>query len=70
MSQIQSIIFNKDYWTKSEARKWLLTHFFLPIKKVHETKNYYRYRIKDPNKFNYFITRRLKNNMELVIGFS
>ena len=49
-SRIQSVIFHKDKWTKTKAKKWLEDHDFLtPV--VDDTKNYLRYRQADPDDF-------------------
>ncbi len=50
---LQSIAFRKIYlrkkvWDKKSSKKWLKKHNYEPIKKVHETKNFLRYRLKDP----------------------
>lgn len=66
---IQSIIFNKEYWTQSEANNWLKKHNRHPIKAVHETKHFYRYRIKRPSGFKRYITKKLDNGIELIIGY-
>ena len=50
MSKVQSILFDKDFFTTKEARKWLKNNNFKPIKRVHKTKNYLRYRIRYPYK--------------------
>ena len=50
MSTIQAIIFNKSLYTLNDAIDWLVSHNFKPIKKVHETVNFYRFRMKKPMK--------------------
>lgn len=47
---LQAILFSKQSFTPDEARKWLHQHNHHPIKRVHETTNYYRYRLRQPNK--------------------
>ncbi len=42
---IQAVIFSKSEWTANNAMKWLKLHGLKPIKRVHKTKNYLRYRI-------------------------
>ena len=49
MSGIQAIIFKKTHYTKRSSANWIKYHGYKPIKKVHETVNYYRYRLKEPN---------------------
>lgn len=56
MSKVQSIIFKKSKYTSEKARKWLAKYKYRPIKQVHKTTNYLRYRIRKPNKkFRYFM---------------
>lgn len=68
MGYIQSVRFNRKYWSEAKAMNWLYLHKFIPIKKVDKTKNYFRYRMHEPI-FNHYITKKLDNNIELVIGF-
>ena len=49
MSEPQTIIFKKAHYSKRSSANWLKYHGFKPIKKVHETVNYYRYRLKEPD---------------------
>ena len=65
---IQSVLFNKKYFTKEESKNWLVRHKLNPIKPVHETKNNYRYRLLDPKMFKYFRTRKISLGIDLVIG--
>lgn len=65
---IQAIIFDKHYWTPKEASRWLHNNKYYPIKKEHETKNYFRYRIHNPKIFKKFITKRLPDHIELILG--
>jgi hypothetical protein len=48
---IQAIIFQSDKHTTQDARKWLKKHDFTPIKRVHTTTNFHRYRIREPEDF-------------------
>jgi len=68
-SDIHSVLFDKTKYTPTQALKWLKDHNLKNIKPVHETINYYRYRIIDPDVFRSFITKKLKNGIELIIGF-
>jgi len=49
-NNIQSIIFNKKYYYPNDTKEVLNNLKIKPIKDIHETKNYYRYRINNPNK--------------------
>lgn len=50
MPGLQSILFDKNKFSKSEARAWMVKHNLKPIKGVHETVNLYRYRLAPPVK--------------------
>ena len=70
MSSIQSVLFKRDVFSSSEARKFLSKHGWEPIKRVHKTEKFLRYRIQDPENFKSFATKSiLKGNVQLVIGF-
>lgn len=68
MSNIQSVLFDKKYWSLPLARVWLYKHNLVPLKQAHITNKFIRYRIMDPKKFNRFRTIKIKNNIELIIG--
>ena len=67
--EIQSVYFMKPYFNNEKALKWLDTHSFKPIKKVHILGDELRYRIKEP-KYKRYTTRILPNNVYLVIGYN
>lgn len=68
-STIQAILFKKNYYNSYSARKYMKKHKFKPIKRVHKTKNFLRYRLKNPSIFNSFITIKINNNkIHLIIG--
>ena len=69
MSEIQSILFSKGKWNTRKARTWLKTHDFIPLKKAHTTKNYYRYQIRKPMKGRKFKTIGLTDGVKAVVRF-
>lgn len=69
-SKIQAIIFKKENWTKKSSSRKVKDLGFTPIKPVHETINYYRYRIEDPSKFDHFRIKSNSHGYSLVIGFN
>ena len=70
-SSIQAIIFQKKYYTTKKARTFLKKNKFTPIKRVHKTNEYLRYRLQNPSKFKRFITKSiLKGKVKLIIGFN
>ena len=73
---IQSLIFNKNKWTISQAEGWLTKHGYKKTfygKKVDITPNYYRYRQLAPHKFQNYFIKLLDGKNEgigLVIGYN
>lgn len=65
---IQAILFDKRKWTTTEAREWLKKHNYYPIKKVHVTEHFLRYRIESPDSFSRFVTKHISDGIELILG--
>jgi hypothetical protein len=42
-------MFKKNDWIKKDTVQFLKHHNIIPIKEVHVTKNYYRYRLVEPD---------------------
>lgn len=68
MSDIQSIEFDKYFWTKNQAEEWLKNHKIIPMKVAHITKNYIRYRIEEPN-YRYYRVKDIGDGILLTLGF-
>jgi hypothetical protein len=68
-SVTQAIIFDKFYWSPLETRKWLIMHHLIPIKPMHETKKFYRYRLRDPKDFKRIRTIKTKDHLDIIIGY-
>lgn len=69
-SQIQSVLFDKNYWKIFDSINWLHSHHIYPIKSPHITENFIRFRVRTPEKYKRFITKKLpKSHIDLVIGF-
>lgn len=66
---IQAVLFSKNYYTTSQARKWLKKENLKPIKRVHKTNKYLRYRIKNPSEFNYLRTFSIGNKIKYIYGY-
>ena len=47
---LQSIVFDKEYFTLRKAYAWLYKHRYEPLKDVHITPNSYRFRMTPPKK--------------------
>jgi len=69
MTKVQSIIFDRTRWTPKAAMKWLRRHHDKPIKAMHSTKHFFRYRLHNPHEFHRFITKKLPNGIDLIIGY-
>ena len=65
---IQAALFNKDYWNTNQARAYSKENGKKPIKRVHTTDNYHRYRLIEPdyNKYHYLF-KRGKNHIDYII---
>lgn len=68
MSEIQAVLFDKTKWNTTKARAKLANMKLTPIKKVHITDRYLRYRINDPEKYNVLLTSHGDNNITYIIG--
>ena len=69
MNDAQAILFNKNMWSEKDAKNALNSLDLHPIKEVHITKNYLRYRIKSPKLFKSFRTEKYDNGIDIVIGY-
>ena len=67
MSKIQTILFSKDKYDATKARKWLKDNNYKPIKRVHKTENFLRYRIRNPTKGYIYRTISLSKDIKAVI---
>ena len=67
--KFRSVRFSREYYNQSDAKKWLKLHKFIPIKEVDIVRNWLRYRITDPRKYNAFSTKMVNPNIELIIGY-
>lgn len=63
---VQSILFDKDKYTKTKAKKWLKDHGF-KIKKIDETENYLRFRQRTPEPTKSYKTKRISIGIKFVL---
>ena len=68
-SLIQSVAFNKNKWDKFNANLWLKKYGLKKLKPFRIEGNYIRARIKDPKLFKRYITKKLDDNINLIIGY-
>lgn len=70
---IQSILFDKDTWTKEDAEQWLDNHNFIKNFEgksgAHETKNQYRFRQKKPNDEVEYFNKEIDDGIHLVLMY-
>lgn len=64
---VQAVLFNKNYWRTEHCRKWLREHNFDPIKPVHITDKYFRYRINEPNSNSDYKMISLPRHIKLIV---
>jgi hypothetical protein len=69
-SEIQSVLFDRDYFTLRSAIKWLKDHGFVHDK-LHKTKRYYRFRQFTPRKDRRYrtISPKYKKGIKFIIEF-
>lgn len=68
-SIVQAVIFDKTKWNTEQARQFLQRHEMKPIKRVHITKNYYRYRLVEPNSDRPHKLKEITDGVKLVLEF-
>jgi hypothetical protein len=68
MSEVQAVLFRKDFFTPKSAHEWLEKHKMTLLKPFHETSNFYRGRINEPSKYSRFVTQK-HGPVEFVLGF-
>lgn len=78
-SQVQSVLFHRDHFTQSTARKWLKEHSYKyqtasqgNLCDVKPNDIYkYRYRQQSPKKFSRYVTRSIEGGkIHLIVGFT
>ena len=59
----QAVLFLINDWETNDCRKWLNNHGYIPLKRVHKTDTFLRYRIIQPNynKYIYIVLKLFKN---------
>jgi hypothetical protein len=68
-SEIQAIIFDKKYYSAKKAKQWLKDYDIEPLKRVHKTKNFLRYRINMPELYKRFTTKKIDEGIKIVLGW-
>ena len=66
----QAIIFNKNLYTLNDAKKFIKKHDLKPIKEVHQTKNYYRFWLSEPDPIKFwYVTKTIAKGIKIIIGY-
>ena len=69
---IQSVVFPKKHFTLKEAKLWIVKNGYKLSfygKPVDITKTQYRFRQTSPKKYKNYRITRLKNKVQLVVGY-
>ena len=53
---VQAVLFDINDWNTNDCRKWLYNQGYLPIKRVHTTNTFFRYRVIQTN-YNKYVYR-------------
>jgi len=70
MSFIQSVLFNKKYYSLQNCYDWLIRNNLKIPTFIDETKKYYRFRQVNPNyKKYYYRTKEITPGIKFIIGF-
>lgn len=70
-SEIQAVLFFRPRWNVTKARAWLKKHNIKPLKPPDTKlfKKQIRFRITPPEQYKSFITKKLDDEINLIIGF-
>jgi len=66
--EIQSVLFDKNIYNTKTARQFLKYYKITPIKRVHITKSYLRYRISPPEKYKFLRIKKIKTGVKFIFG--
>jgi hypothetical protein len=64
---VQSILFDNNLYTTKQARQWLNKNNYKPIKRVHKTEKYLRYRIQLPQHNGKYIFKQINDGIKLIL---
>lgn len=75
MYKLQSIIFNKQYFSLKESMEWILQNGYSLFGKVDETKHFYRFRQNNPKMlkkqgFNKVVTKDIHNGVKFILFYN
>ena len=65
---VQAVLFDNEIYTTNQARQWLKSHNYEPLKRVHKTDKYLRYRIQIPQAKSKYVVKSLNNgDIKLIL---
>ena len=67
MSKVQSVRFDTAFYDTDQARAWLKSHEYRPIKRVDKTEHWLRYRILKVVKGAKYRITRIGDGIQMVI---
>lgn len=65
----QSIIFFKKIWNSKNSSIWVMENKLHPIKKMKETKSYYRFTLEEPDKGKKYFTKNMTRGIKLIMSY-
>ncbi len=66
--QVQSVLFDINMYNITRSRQWLKQHGFKYDGKVHTTSKYHRFRQSNPDLYNKFVNKKVRDGISLVLG--
>jgi hypothetical protein len=69
MSKIQSVLFDRNLYTTTDALRWVNRHRIIPLKKAEIGPRYIHIRVRNPREFERIRTLNIAHGIELRVGF-
>ena len=66
---VQAVIFSREMFNSDAARKFLKKHKLVPMKRVHKTKRYLRYRIAEPKEGTKKRIKTITNGIKFILEY-
>ena len=70
-TEVQSVVFDRKKWNLKDAKAWVKDNGYKAIyrnKPIDITDTQYRFRQTPPDKYQSYVSKKLKNNVLLVLG--
>lgn len=69
--KVQSVVFDRNHWTLSKAKKWIVANNY-KLKHRNKTadikETQFRFRQSDPGLYKKFVSKKLNNGVILIFG--